>query len=316
VVAKIATKTWLALAAGLLLGALVGGVLALMLWGLPSTPTPLRPIALPTEKVESAQDPGAPRLSGTAHTTVKDFELKDLQDVRVLHLEELKATLDLAALNRHLIRMTHGQVRGVNLVIRRGNSGRVSLAEAFGTDPSEQAGKGKDDAPKTAPNLLQIGPLQVRNAQIRVALTDRPLVFHVDQATVRVQRTRADTAPKIFLSNLHGHMVEPDPLPQPVRIRGGSGVIDLAKDPLVDLRTRVCVGGAELRVHIELEKQRRPVLMRAEAEGLAARAALLALGIVSRIKDDKLSVSKGPVGIEEPWECTRAEGREKREALR
>ncbi len=91
---------------------------------------------------------------------------------------------------------------------------------------------------------------------------------------------------------------------QPVRIVGGEGVIDLARQPLVDLRTRVCVGGGELRIHVGVPDRKQPILLRAEAEGFTGRAAMMGLGLASRFKDEKLSLERGPVLVKEEETAT------------
>src|SRR5690606_4809058 len=99
------------------------------------------------------------------------------------------------------------------------------------------------------------------------------------------------------------------PLPQPIRIRGGRGVIDLASDPLVDLRARICIGGGELRVQVQIPERRGPIRLRVDAEGFSARSALVALNMVAKFKD-RLEITKGTVEVAEKFDCTRAEGRE------
>ena len=107
----------------------------------------------------------------------------------------------------------------------------------------------------------------------------------------------------------------PDPLPQPVRIHGGRGVIDLAGHPLVDLRARACIGGDELRVHIEVPERQGPVHLRVDADGFSARSARVALNLASRAKE-RLDVSSGPVEVTEPFDCTREEGKAVRERVK
>jgi hypothetical protein len=245
---------------------------------------------------------------------LKDFAIHDLQGNRVLHVTRAATVLDLAALHRGVIRMPSGRVNGAEVLIRRGNSGRVSLAEVFGRGAPGAEGKQEAKA-KGAEKQLQLGPFQVRDVRLRVALIERPLVFHVDRAVIRIERSADDTAPKIHLSHIHGYMAEPNPLPQPVRIEGGEGVVDLGRDPLLDLRTRVCIGGGEMRMRVGLARQQRPVSLRADAEGFTAKAAVLALGLVARFKDDKLDMSRGPVELTESGDCSRAEGREKKEEI-
>jgi hypothetical protein len=255
----------------------------------------------PAAAVSGKRDPGAPQLTGKSRTTISDFSIEDPEGNKVLIAKEIGAALDLVALASHLIRMPSGHARSVTVLLRRGKSGRVSLAEALGKrEPGENSG-----------NALAIGPLEIDDARITVAVTERPVVFQIDRAVVQVQKKRGESAPKVFLSGIHGHMADPDPLPQPLRIRGGRGVIDLAGDPLVDLRARVCIGGSEMRVQINIPQRHGPVNLRVDADGFSARTARIALNMVSKSKE-RLQVSSGPVEVTDKYDCTRAEGRDSR----
>ena len=68
-----------------------------------------------------------------------------------------------------------------------------------------------------------------------------------------------------------------------MRIRGGKGVIDLAKDPLIDLRVRVCIGGSELRVRFDLPEQKRAANLGLDAEGALAHVAVMGLNLAAGV---------------------------------
>ena len=289
---------------GAVVGALIGASAVLAIGTSHSPSMSLSALPTPAATVKGKRDPEAPAIEGRSRTVITDFSIEDPEGHKVLQVKEIGAVLDLATLASHVVRLPHGHARGVTLLLRRGKSGRVSLAEAFG---SREPGARSE-------NLLAIGPLQIADARVNVAITERPVSFQIARAAVQVQKKQDDRAPKVFLSELHGLMTEPDPLPQPVRIRGGGGVIDLAGEPLVDLRVRLCIGGSEMRVRTEIPERQGPVRLRVDAQGFSARSALVALNLVAKFKE-RLEISSGAVEVTEPYDCTRVEGRESRKSM-
>jgi len=294
-------NTLLGWAGGAVVGMLIGGA-AMLAYNTPGSANgTLSPLPTPNASIKGKRDPKSLQLEGKSRAVISNFSIEDPEGNEVLQAKEIGAALDLTALASHLVRMPAGHARGVKVLLRRGKSGRVSLAEALGKRDGEAKGE----------NLLAIGPLEVEDARIQVAVNERPVAFQIDRAKVQVQKKLGDAAPRVFLSGIHGYMADPDPLPQPIRIRGGRGVIDLAGDPLVDIRARICIGGSELRVQIEIPERHGAIRLRVDPQGFSARSALVALNMVSKFKD-RLEVSKGEVEVTEPYDCTRAEGREAR----
>jgi hypothetical protein len=80
----------------------------------------------------------------------------------------------------------------------------------------------------------------------------------------------------------------------------------------VDIRARVCIGGSEMRVRFELQDRKQPMGMSVDAQGVLAQSGWLALEIVSKFKGDKLHVDRAHVKLEEPHDCSRAEGKDER----
>jgi hypothetical protein len=289
-----------------MIGVLVGAGAALAFSMPRSHAGALRPLPTPSSVTKGKHDAKAPQLEGAARAVITKFSIEDLDGFEVVSAKEIAAGLDLVALGAHTIHMPSGHASGVTLLLRRGKSGRVSLAEALGKREASGDKSG---------SVLAIGPMQISDTRMTVAVGERPVVFMIDRAQVQVQRKLGESAPKVFLSNIHGYMADPDPLPQPVRIHGGRGVIDLAGQPLVDLRVRVCIGGDEMRVRIEIPERQGLVNLRVDAEGFSARTARMALNMVSKSKE-RLEVSSGPVEVSEPYDCTRAEGKAARERVK
>jgi len=269
------------------------------------------PLPQPRKHIAGRAQSDGPNVSGNLFATIKTFTLEDPEGHTVLRVGELGGFVDLDAMgNSELVHMPRGHARDVELLLRRGPSGRVSLSEAFrgNSEPHEPKLKRGGTA-------LQVGPLQVKNVKLTVAMGKSPVVIQIDRAVVRVQRKRSDLAPRVFLADVHGTLVSPDPLHQPIAIEGAEGVIDLAGDPLVDMRVRVCIGDSELRIRIEMPERQTQVRMTVDAHGALAGSALLALNVVSMFKADKLGVSSGPVSVDEPFDCTRSKGRARRAVM-
>jgi hypothetical protein len=290
-----------------LLGVVLG---ALGMWFIPllaSARAEAPPLRAPA-KITGSQRAGLPKLRGDVETVLRAFELEDLQGHTVLRVDKLSAFVDLDAMRRGIVRMPRGHASHVKLLLRRGESGRVSLSEAL---------HGSSDEPKREKSTtrLNIGPLVVEDVDMKVDMGDKPVRIHVSHARVRVQRTPDDLAPRIFLSDIHGNLAEPDPLEQPIAIRGGEGVVELAGGTLVDVRTRVCIGASEMRVRIEMPERHTQVHMTVDSEGPLAKAALMGLGIASKKKSEKLAVDAGSVRVSEPFDCSRDAGKALRERM-
>ncbi len=302
------SRRWAWLLGGTLGGAVLGATALLVVPVFSEGDENLPPLPEPAERVSGRAHRDGPNVAGSLFTTIKDFSLEDPEGNTVLKVAEIGAFVDLDALGgSELVRMPRGHAHDVELLLRRGLSGRVSLSEAFRGNSEPQPPKHQRGG-----TPLQIGPLNVKNVKVTVAMGASPVVIHIDHAIVRVQRKVSDLAPRIFLSDIHGNMVNPDPLPQPIAIEGGSGVVDLAGGPLVDIRARVCIGDSEMRIRIEMPERKERVNLTVDAEGALANSALVALNIVSMVKPDKLAIDSARVTVDEPFACSRSKGDERR----
>ena len=301
-------RLWPVVLGSIAAGALLGAVAVIAWPAVQRSGGQLPLLPKPAEHISGRAHSDGPKVGGDLFTTIKRFTLEDPEGHTVLSVGEIGAFVDLGAIGKsELIRMPRGHAHDVELLLRRGPSGRVSLSEAFrgNSEPHEPTRK-RGGTP------LQIGPLQVKNVNMTVAMGKTPVVIHIDRAVVRVQRKLTDLAPRIFLSEVHGHMVRPDPLPLPIAIEGAEGVIDLAGDPLIDIRARVCFDDSEMRIRIQMPERQERAQMIVDAHGPLATSALIALNLVSVFKSEKLSVNSGSVAIEEPFECATSKARERR----
>ncbi len=300
-------RRWPLVVGCLVAGAWLGAVAVIAAPALVPSDKETPPLAAPEKHVGGGKKEG-PKLTGDLYTTIKNFTLEDPEGHTVLRVAKIGAFLDLDAVgDAQAIRMPRGHAEDIDVLLRRGPSGRVSLSEAFrgNSDPHEPK-KQKGGTP------LNIGPLAIKNVKMTVAMGKTPVIIQIDRAVIRIQRRISDLAPRIFLSEVHGSMLKPDPLPQPIAIEGAEGIIDLAEDPLIDLRARVCLGNSEMRIRIGMPARKEKVQMTVDATGPLAKSALAALNLVSLFKGDKIGVDTGSVKVEEPFECSRDKGDEKR----
>lgn len=299
-----ASRHWVRIGLSVLLGLFLGVLGMGLVPLLESERDEPPPLPLPARITGSAKAK-LPKMSGDVQTVMRAFSLEDLEGNTVLQVDKFSAFVDLDAMQKGIIRMPRGHASHVKLLLRRGSSGRVSLSEAV---------RGSTEEPKQekSSTRLNIGPLIIEDVEMTVAMGATPIVIHVDHAKLRIQRTPDALAPRIFLSEIAGNLQKPDPLPQPVAIRGAEGVVRLEGDPLVDIRARVCIGNSELRLRIEMPERHTQVQMTVDAEGALAQASAFSLGIVSKVKSEKLAVRTGAVRVNEPFDCSRETGRDMR----
>jgi hypothetical protein len=271
------------------LGGVVLGVLGVLLVPLVHRDRAPAP-PLPASQVAHGAGGKFPQLGGDVQTVVRSFSLDDQEGNTVLTVERIAAAVDLDGLRHGIVRMPRGTASGVKVLLRRADTGRVSLSDALrnSTDPP---------TPGKSPMHLNIGPLDVSDAQLTIQMGEKPVVIHIDKATLRVQRTARDPAPKVFLSDIRGQLTKPDPLPQGVTIRAAEGVIDLMGGPLVDLRTRVCLGESEMRLRVVVPQRKSRTEITVDPSGPLGMAGLFALNLVSKAKSDKLEIGRGDVAI-------------------
>ena len=288
------------------LGGVLLGVLGVLCMPLIVRDRAAAPPLLEPEPARAAQGKFM-QLGGDLQTVVRSFSLDDQEGNTVLTVERLTAAVDLDGLKRGIVRMPHGTARGVKVLLRRAESGHVSLSDALRNSTDEPT-------PGKSPMHLNIGPLDVSDATLTMAMGDKPIVIHVDRATLRVQRTAQDPAPKVFLSDIRGQLVKPDPLPDGVRIRGAEGVVDLIGGPLVDLRTRVCLGQSEMKLRVVVPQRKTRTEITVDPSGPLGMAGLFALNVVSKAKSEKLAVGRGAVPLADGFDCGDTNGAKRGEA--
>ncbi|MEM8607687.1 MAG: hypothetical protein AAGF92_11300 [Myxococcota bacterium] len=240
-------------------------------------------------------------LSGRASVVLSDFAMNDKQGREVLRVERMEGHFDVTALRRGVYRMRKASVQGIEVTLYRDATGQVSLTHALGeTPPPVRQGLHlpPEKKPEEDPWLLEIGPVDVRDATLTLGFTEKPVQFHVEHAKIMVRRRAKDDGPMIYIEDVHGTMTKPKPLPKPVRIAYANGLVKLAGEPLVDLTARTCIGRDELRAHAVVPARQEAVTMTVDSQGLVGALGRMGLKIASRRESEKLHYVHKPVKIE------------------
>ena len=256
-------------------------------------------------------------LGGKATIVLEHFALDDRESRAVLRARRIESVLDLDAIKRGVYRVTEGTIEGAHVTLYRDRTGRLSLAHALKESPasvrrglalppkpSRTIGEEDEPSAEQGPWLLEIGPLHARNVTLTLGFTEKPVVFHINRARITVRRRADDSGPIIYLSDVRGRMVKPDPLPKPVLIAHAEGVVRPNGHPLVSLTARTCMGGDELRVKAIVPARQKGVDLTVDAAGFVAALGQMGLKIASRKKSDKLRYQSGPVRLEHGPKCS------------
>jgi len=145
---------------------------------------------------------------------------------------------------------------------------------------------------------MDIGPIEVKDATLTLGFTKKPVVFHVDSAKISVKRTPEDAGPVIYIQEVQGHMMKPEPLPNPVRIAWANGLVNLVGKPLVHLAARTCIRNSELRIDAVVEARKQPVHLIGDSHGIGGALGRMGIKIAARHKSDKMSYEHAAVHID------------------
>jgi hypothetical protein len=163
----------------------------------------------------------------------------------------------------------------VEVTLYRDAAGKISLASALKEQPphiQQAMFIPPERGPKEEPWFIDIGPIEVEDATLTIGFTKKPVIFHVDSATVSIRRGPKDPGPMIYIQEVQGHMMKPKPLPNPVRIAWANGLVDLKGKPLVHLAARTCIRKSELRIDAIVEARKQPVHLKGDSAGMGVRS--------------------------------------------
>jgi hypothetical protein len=164
-------------------------------------------------------------VSGRGQHSLHNFTMNDKQGREVVRLKKASGSTDLNALKRGEFHVTNAKIEGAEITLYRDDSGKLSLVGALKQQPpTVRHGMmvPPTKKPKKAPWLMEVGPIEVKDATLTIGFTKKPVVFHVDSAKITVQRRPKDAGPVIYIHEVQGHMMKPKPLPKPVRIAWAS----------------------------------------------------------------------------------------------
>ena len=240
-------------------------------------------------------------LSGRATISLRDFAMRDKEGRNVLRVRNMTGHFDIDALKHGTYRMSRGVAEGVEVTLYRDQTGRVSIVHALSESPPtvrQGLHLPPTEEPAEGPWRIEIGPVQVRDAILNLGFTEKPVVFHVESVRVSVRQELEDVGPMIYIEDVHGEMLEPKPLPKPVRIAYAKGLVRLTEEPLVDLVARTCIGRDELRAHAVVPARKQAVDLTVDSAGIAGALGRLGLWVAGRREPGKLHYHHGPVKID------------------
>jgi hypothetical protein len=239
---------------------------------------------------------------GRAYFGVSNFKLNDQQGRTVIKVKNLRGNFNLDKLRTGVYRGSVRKAEEIDLWLYRAPSGEVSLAEAFGTTPTPV----KRDLGLEVPLgdwAMEVGPVRVSRTRLHIMMTDTPVVIELEDATVYARQRPGETAPKIFITEARARMVEPKPLPNPIRIPYATAVVALSGKPLVDLTAVACVNREPLRVRVVVPTKVSRVFITANAESVSGGLGLMGLKIAGEIEKE-LEVKSGPVKVKTEPDCS------------
>jgi len=249
-------------------------------------------------------------ISGRAHFSLSNFSMNDKEGREVVRVKKISGTSNLNALKRGTFRVTNAKIEGVDLTLYRDETGKLSLVHALKQQPPTVR-HGLMVPPtekhKTGPWLMDIGPIEVKDATLTIGFTKKPVVFHVDSAKITVRRRPEDAGPVIYIQEVQGHMMKPKPLPKPVRIAWANGLVNLVGKPLVHLAARTCIRKSELRVDAIVEARKEPVHLEGDSSGIGGALGRLGINIAAHVKKDKMKYKHEAVHINGGPGCKDAE---------
>jgi hypothetical protein len=256
----------------------------------------------PDAGVSPAEQPAGPSLglSGTARLALDHFGAVDKQKRHVLRVKHLNVTMDMDAMRHGAIHVPHGRIEGAEITLYRDKSGKMTIASAFrpGAAPPPPPSEPSDEETEELGWAIQVGPMILKDVILTLGFTANPVKFRVDHGTMHVRKGGEDSGPMIYFDHIEGAMLEPSPLPHPVRIAHAKGVVRLKGHPMVDMVARTCLGTSELRLRAVVPTRKKPVELTGDSAGAGGLLGRMALLITSKAKAEKVHYTHGAVKLE------------------
>jgi hypothetical protein len=240
-------------------------------------------------------------VSGRGHHSLHNFTMNDKQGREVVRLKKASGSTDINALKRGEFHVTNATMEGAEITLYRDEAGQLSLVGALKQQPpTVRQGLMVPPTPKHKNGawLMEVGPIEVKDATLTIGFTKKPVVFHVDSAKITVRRRPKDAGPVIYIQEVQGHMMKPKPLRKPVRIAWANGLVNLTGKPMVHLAARTCIRKSELRIDAIVEARKEPVHLEGDSAGIGGALGRLGINIAAHVKKDKMSYSHEAVHID------------------
>ena len=173
---------------------------------------------------------------------VSGFKAIDLDDVTVIEVSKGIVAFDWSALLfESTIRLRDLQGYDGSVVLRDGRHSKVSISDVFSSEDSDNPTPNKYD--------LDLGWIYAEDVTLDVRMSDRPLVFGVNRASVEVKRFGQDPV-QINLRRVAASMHKPSFLGIDISLRNIGGRIRPKTQEVMRIGGGACVGdhGVQVRV--------------------------------------------------------------------
>lgn len=243
-------------------------------------------------------------LGGIARLSASKLSIDDKEKRNVLRARNARAAINLGAMRQGAIRVPRGQLEGVEITLYRDETGKISIANAFGgPQPSDPPQEPSEQSPEGGDWLIRAGPITLKDVILTLGFTAKPVQFRIDRGTLRVARGSADAGPVIYFEDIEGALLKPRPLPTPIRIAYAKGIVRLKGRPLVEMAARTCLGISELRIGAVVPARKKPVELTATSIGVSSLLGRVVLQGVSQIKPGKIDYKWGVVKLKGGRKC-------------
>lgn len=237
-------------------------------------------------------------LDGMVRVSLNKLAIRDKQRRDVLRVKRVRASMKLRDMQRGIMRVPQGHIEGADITLYRDGTGKISLANAFRTSSAAVVLEElPDEPPDGGAWLIEAGPITLKDVRLTLGFTATPVQFRIDRGTMRVRRGQNDSGPVIYFDQIEGAMLQPQPLPRPVRIAFAKGVVRLKGRPMVEMVARTCLGISELRVRAVVPARKQPVELTGNSIGVSALLGRIVLEVVGAFKSDKINYDWGVVKI-------------------
>ena len=243
-------------------------------------------------------------LGGIARLSASKLSIDDKEKRNVLRARSARAAINLGAMRRGAIRVPRGRLEGVEITLYRDETGKISIANAFGgPQPSDPPEEPSEPSTESGNWLIGAGPITLREVILTLGFTATPVQFRIDRGTLRVARGAGDAGPVIYFDDIEGALLKPRPLPMPIRIAYAKGIVRLKGRPLVEMAARTCLGISELRIGALVPARKKPVELTATSIGVSSLLGRVVLQSVAQIKPDKINYGWGLVKLKGGRKC-------------